>query len=230
MYPYEALELLVVLMPLIVSSKRPRVVKGEHFIVTPYPPTTIPDLPPRLRVAGTVLLPPTATPWAWIDFRAVRRTKAPLSQLSRVSESGATTLIPRDTDLVAYGSLFQLIAPGMDTSSNVAIEKRARSWRGDLDSKKLLFRLAYLIRLTDCFETIIAAMFDIQGCLKNKQYFTDLNKTELGVTNHWVGLTSMFFDEDGDLAHEFFVEVPPTRRGCKATMKKVLDNLTPQEK
>nr|CAD7408002.1 unnamed protein product [Timema cristinae] len=121
--------------------------------------------------------------WAWIDFRAVRRTKAPLSQLSRVSESGATTLIPRDTDLVTYGSLFQLIAPGMDTSSNVAIEKRA-----------------------------------------------DLNKTELGVTNHWVGLTSMFFDEDGDLAHEFFVEVPPTRRGCKATMKKVLDNLTPQSK
>lgn len=39
---------------------------------------------------------------------------------------------------------------------------------------------------------------------------------------------SMFFDEDGDLAHEFYVEVPPSRKGCKATMKKVLHNLIPQ--
>ncbi|KDR00541.1 tumor suppressor candidate 2-like [Zootermopsis nevadensis] len=39
---------------------------------------------------------------------------------------------------------------------------------------------------------------------------------------------SMFFDEDGDLAHEFYIEVPPTRKGCKATMKKVLHNLIPQ--
>jgi hypothetical protein len=38
----------------------------------------------------------------------------------------------------------------------------------------------------------------------------------------------MFFDEDGDLAHEFYVEVPPSRKGCKATMKKVLHNLIPQ--
>ena len=40
--------------------------------------------------------------------------------------------------------------------------------------------------------------------------------------------SSMFFDEDGDLAHEFYVEVPPSRKGCKATMKKVLHNLIPQ--
>ncbi|PSN49864.1 Tumor suppressor candidate 2 [Blattella germanica] len=39
---------------------------------------------------------------------------------------------------------------------------------------------------------------------------------------------SMFFDEDGDLAHEFYVEVPSSRKGCKATMKKVLHNLIPQ--
>ncbi|GFG30632.1 hypothetical protein Cfor_05186, partial [Coptotermes formosanus] len=39
---------------------------------------------------------------------------------------------------------------------------------------------------------------------------------------------SMFFDEDGDLAHEFYIEVPPSRKGCKATMKKVLHNLVPQ--
>jgi hypothetical protein len=38
----------------------------------------------------------------------------------------------------------------------------------------------------------------------------------------------MFFDEDGDLAHEFYIEVPPSRKGCKATMKKVLHNLIPQ--
>jgi hypothetical protein len=40
--------------------------------------------------------------------------------------------------------------------------------------------------------------------------------------------SSMFFDEDGDLAHEFYIEVPPSRKGCKATMKKVLHNLVPQ--
>lgn len=39
---------------------------------------------------------------------------------------------------------------------------------------------------------------------------------------------SMFFDEDGDLAHEFYIEVPPSKKGCKATMKKVLHNLIPQ--
>nr|CAD7446373.1 unnamed protein product [Timema bartmani] len=54
----------------------------------------------------------------------------------------------------------------------------------------------------------------------------ETNSTRLMIC--YLPLKSMFFDEDGDLAHEFFVEVPPTRRGCKATMKKVLDNLTPQ--
>ncbi|XP_064091189.1 tumor suppressor candidate 2-like [Macrobrachium nipponense] len=39
---------------------------------------------------------------------------------------------------------------------------------------------------------------------------------------------SMFFDEDGDVAHEFYEEVPPLRRGVKATMKRILTNLTPQ--
>lgn len=39
---------------------------------------------------------------------------------------------------------------------------------------------------------------------------------------------SMYFDEDGDLAHEFYIEVPPSRKGCKATMKRILHNLIPQ--
>ncbi|XP_066995159.2 tumor suppressor candidate 2 [Anabrus simplex] len=39
---------------------------------------------------------------------------------------------------------------------------------------------------------------------------------------------SMFIDEDGDLAHEFYVEVPPPKKGCKATMKRILHNLIPQ--
>ncbi|XP_047481601.1 tumor suppressor candidate 2-like [Penaeus chinensis] len=39
---------------------------------------------------------------------------------------------------------------------------------------------------------------------------------------------SMYFDEDGDVAHEFYEEVPPLRRGVKATMRKILTNLTPQ--
>lgn len=38
---------------------------------------------------------------------------------------------------------------------------------------------------------------------------------------------SMFFDEDGDLAHAFYEEVP-AEPGLKPTMKKVDKNLTPQ--
>lgn len=38
---------------------------------------------------------------------------------------------------------------------------------------------------------------------------------------------SMFFDEDGDLAHEFYVEVLP-KRGSKARMERVNKNLVPQ--
>lgn len=38
----------------------------------------------------------------------------------------------------------------------------------------------------------------------------------------------MYFDEDGDVAHEFYEEVPPLRRGVKATMRRILTNLTPQ--
>lgn len=38
----------------------------------------------------------------------------------------------------------------------------------------------------------------------------------------------MFFDEDGDLAHEFYIEVKPTKRGCKAKMKRIKNNLVPQ--
>lgn len=37
----------------------------------------------------------------------------------------------------------------------------------------------------------------------------------------------MYKDEDGDLAHEFYVEVP-SEQGGKATMKRVFDNLTPE--
>ncbi|KAG8238371.1 hypothetical protein J437_LFUL018171 [Ladona fulva] len=39
---------------------------------------------------------------------------------------------------------------------------------------------------------------------------------------------SMYMDEDGDLAHEFYVEDPPQKKGTKATMKRVFSNLTPQ--
>lgn len=39
---------------------------------------------------------------------------------------------------------------------------------------------------------------------------------------------SMFFDEDGDLAHEFYVEIPGSGKGEKACMRQILDNLTPQ--
>lgn len=39
---------------------------------------------------------------------------------------------------------------------------------------------------------------------------------------------SMYIDEDGDIAHEFYIEVPPPKKGCKATMKRILHNLIPQ--
>uniref|UniRef100_A0A1B6KXQ0 Tumor suppressor candidate 2 n=1 Tax=Graphocephala atropunctata TaxID=36148 RepID=A0A1B6KXQ0_9HEMI len=39
---------------------------------------------------------------------------------------------------------------------------------------------------------------------------------------------SMFFDEDGDLAHEFYEEVKPNKRGSKAKMKRIQTNLVPQ--
>lgn len=39
---------------------------------------------------------------------------------------------------------------------------------------------------------------------------------------------SMYFDEDGDLAHEFYEEVPPKKKGGKRKMKRVLRNLVPQ--
>ncbi len=35
----------------------------------------------------------------------------------------------------------------------------------------------------------------------------------------------MYFDEDGDLAHEFYVEV---KEGRKSKIKRVYDNLKPQ--
>ena len=39
---------------------------------------------------------------------------------------------------------------------------------------------------------------------------------------------SMYFDEDGDLAHEFYEEVAPKKKGGKKKMKRVVRNLMPQ--
>lgn len=39
---------------------------------------------------------------------------------------------------------------------------------------------------------------------------------------------SMYFDEDGDLAHEFYEEVPSKKKGGKRKMKRVVRNLVPQ--
>ena len=40
--------------------------------------------------------------------------------------------------------------------------------------------------------------------------------------------SSMYFDEDGDLAHEFYEEVKPNKKGKKYSMKKVTRRLLPQ--
>lgn len=40
--------------------------------------------------------------------------------------------------------------------------------------------------------------------------------------------SSMYFDEDGDLAHEFYEEVRPSKKGKKSFMKKVTRRLLPQ--
>lgn len=39
---------------------------------------------------------------------------------------------------------------------------------------------------------------------------------------------SMYFDEDGDLAHEFYEEVLPRRKGGKRKMRRIEKNLRPQ--
>lgn len=38
----------------------------------------------------------------------------------------------------------------------------------------------------------------------------------------------MYFDEDGDLAHEFYEEIQPKRKGGRRKMRKVDRNLKPQ--
>ena len=38
----------------------------------------------------------------------------------------------------------------------------------------------------------------------------------------------MYFDQDGDLAHEFYEEVPSKKRGIKTKMKKIVNGLTPE--
>jgi len=38
----------------------------------------------------------------------------------------------------------------------------------------------------------------------------------------------MYFDEDGDLAHEFYEEVKPTSKGEKAWMRPLTERLSPQ--
>lgn len=41
--------------------------------------------------------------------------------------------------------------------------------------------------------------------------------------------SSMYFDEDGDLAHEFYEETVVTKNGQrKAKLKRIYKNLTPQ--
>ncbi|KAL9973848.1 hypothetical protein ACROYT_G020354 [Oculina patagonica] len=44
----------------------------------------------------------------------------------------------------------------------------------------------------------------------------------------WKRTSSMYFDEDGDLAHEFYEEVRPSKKGKKSFMKKVTRRLLPQ--
>jgi len=39
---------------------------------------------------------------------------------------------------------------------------------------------------------------------------------------------SMYFDEDGDLAHEFYEEIAPKKRGGKRRMRRIDKNLRPQ--
>ncbi|XP_039297296.1 uncharacterized protein LOC111044765 [Nilaparvata lugens] len=40
---------------------------------------------------------------------------------------------------------------------------------------------------------------------------------------------SMYFDEDGDLAHEFYIEELPSEKGSKARMRRITTNLRPQQ-
>lgn len=69
----------------------------------------------------------------------------------------------------------------------------------------------------------------MMSCGGDNQTFPDNGRSSLATTPFvWKRTSSMYFDEDGDLAHEFYEEVKPNKKGKKYSMKKVTRRLLPQ--
>lgn len=69
----------------------------------------------------------------------------------------------------------------------------------------------------------------MMSCGGDNQTFSDNGRSSLVATPFvWKRTSSMYFDEDGDLAHEFYEEVKPNKKGKKYFMKKVTRRLLPQ--
>ncbi|RMX40297.1 tumor suppressor candidate 2-like [Pocillopora verrucosa] len=69
----------------------------------------------------------------------------------------------------------------------------------------------------------------MMSCGGDNQTFPDNGRSSLAATPFvWKRTSSMYFDEDGDLAHEFYEEVKPNKKGKKYSMKKVTRRLLPQ--
>lgn len=69
----------------------------------------------------------------------------------------------------------------------------------------------------------------MMSCGGDNQTFSDNGRSSLAATPFvWKRTSSMYFDEDGDLAHEFYEEVKPNKKGKKYFMKKVTRRLLPQ--
>lgn len=66
------------------------------------------------------------------------------------------------------------------------------------------------------------------SCGGENQKFSDNGGSITATPFVWKRTSSMYFDEDGDLAHEFYEEVKPSKKGKKNFMKKVTRRLLPQ--
>ncbi|XP_034245020.1 tumor suppressor candidate 2-like [Thrips palmi] len=82
---------------------------------------------------------------------------------------------------------------------------------------------------TKIFKKGASAFSTVTGSDNESEYQTKtFERTFKGSPFVLIRQGSMYFDEDGDLAHEFYVEVVPQGKRGKPTMKKVTESLQPQ--
>jgi len=80
--------------------------------------------------------------------------------------------------------------------------------------------------------SVVSNMYDgvqyMFSCGGEKQSLDNGNSLRTATPFIRTRTSSMYFDEDGDLAHEFYEEVRPSKKGKKSYMKKVTRRLLPQ--